>query len=243
MKLLVILLLLLLLQQIIFCTSYSNSTSPSSSCTLYNEDGKVRPYRVVVSVDYRLLEVFMNWLIFYYDVCHSFQHLDVICLDTKVEKDINRIGLKCNAKSFFSAGEGKSVIKQGNKSENRLAVMSLKGTLWNYNKKPKDVVKLSSSLGSLWARRIEIISEYVSSNIDVILSDTDAIWLQDPLPDINKYITLADVIASRAIYPINQHLKWGSTLCMVLSFIFIHYYYYNYYYQGFFILEIRDNFC
>lgn len=241
MQQLVILLLLLLLQQIIFCTSYSNSTSPSSSsssCTLYNEDGNVRPYRVVVSVDYRLLEVFMNWLIYYYDACHSFQHLDIICLDTKVQKDINRIGLKCNGKSFFSK-------REGNKTENKLAVMSLKGTLWNYNKKPKDVLKSIDKLGSLWARRIEIISEYVSSNIDVILSDTDAIWLRDPLPDINKYITSADVIASRAIYPINQHLKWGSTLCMVLlSFIFIHlYYYYNHYYQGFFILEIRDTIC
>ena len=176
------------------------------SCTLYNDDGSLRPYRVVVSVDSRLLEVFVNWLIYYFEVCRNFNHLDIICLDTKVKDVITMLGLKCNPKSYYLHGQGKRFVQVGNKT-----VLSSTGTLW----KSKDLITpFSEKLGSLWTRRIEIISEYISSDIDVILSDTDAIWLRDPLPDINSNRKSADMIASRAIYPIEQNLKWGSTVCM-----------------------------
>jgi hypothetical protein len=121
------------------------------------------------------------------------------------------LGLKCNPKSYFLNGLGKTFVQTGNKT-----VQSSMGTLW----KSKDLVTpLSEKLGSLWTRRIEIISEYIGSDIDVILSDTDAIWLQDHLRDINLHKKSADMIASRAIYPVHQNLKWGSTLCM--GFIYL----------------------
>lgn len=192
---------IIILLLIRLCHSTNITTTSSAACVLYNEDGSIRPYRVVVSVDKRLLEIFLNWLIFYAECCHNFKHLDIICLDTTVQKEIELLGLKCHAKSFFIKGNSDEV--------------TTKGTLWTY-KKTKNASNVQSvdKLGALWTFRVSIIIEYVSSNIDVILSDADALWLKDPLVDINEFISTADIIASRAIYPHNLFKKWNSTICM-----------------------------
>jgi len=34
---------------------------------------------------------------------------------------------------------------------------------------------------------MELVVEYLREGVDIILSDTDAIWKRNPFPDLNKY--------------------------------------------------------
>ena len=49
---------------------------------------------------------------------------------------------------------------------------------------------------------------------DVILSDSDALWLGDPVEYIDLSSSSSSVIASRGGYPRNIGSEWGSTMCM-----------------------------
>ena len=106
----------------------TNTTTTTTTCTLFNDDGSIRPYRTIVSVDGKYLELFLNWLIYYYDTCKNFQHLDIICLDTRVQQVIKIMGLNCNSKSYFLEGMGKFVIKRGELNENNKPFLSESGT-------------------------------------------------------------------------------------------------------------------
>ena len=44
--------------------------------------------------------------------------------------------------------------------------------------------------------------------LDVIFSDSDAIWLQDPLHYLSELSQVADVVASRAWYPQRLFRQW-----------------------------------
>ena len=44
---------------------------------------------------------------------------------------------------------------------------------------PPDAMK---TLSSVWTYRAELISRYINMGLDVIQSDVDALWLQDPFP-------------------------------------------------------------
>jgi hypothetical protein len=42
---------------------------------------------------------------------------------------------------------------------------------------------------------MEVLQEYINAGIDVIFSDSDALWFRDPLPWLSTYGQVADVVA------------------------------------------------
>ncbi|CAN0395133.1 unnamed protein product [Laminaria digitata] len=67
----------------------------------------------------------------------------------------------------------------------------------------------------LWKIRVRTVSCLVTAGYNIIMSDSDALWLGDPM----EYMTLpavrgASVIASRGGFPHDLGGEWGSTICM-----------------------------
>lgn len=77
----------------------------------------------------------------------------------------------------------------------------------------------NEKLGLVWTKRLQIVNSYLREGVDLILCDSDAIWVSDPLPDISKYSLKADLVASRGWWPWPVYHQWGSCLCM--GFIFL----------------------
>lgn len=170
--------------------SVPRSTTPVSSCTLLNSDGSLRPYRIVIFVDSGLLDVFLNWLIFFSHACDmNLADLDVISMDKKTSEVLNKVGINESPQSFNL----EEIIET--------------------QKIPY------SKLSLIWMKRMDVLAEYIQSGVDVIFSDSDAIWVRDPLPWLSMYGQIADVVASRAWYPQLLFQKWGACVCM--GFIYV----------------------
>lgn len=166
--------------------SVKNATK---ACTL-EFNGSARAYRVVVFVDSVLLDVFVNWLVFFTDACEKdLSNLDVICMDNEASMALHMMGIQESPKSF----DLNEILRTQTAKYSKLAV--------------------------IWMKRMEILAEYMRSGVDVIFSDSDAIWYHDPLPAISIYSSQTEVIASRAWFPHNIFEKWGACLCM--GFIYI----------------------
>lgn len=73
-------------------------------------------------------------------------------------------------------------------------------------------------LGKLWVHRVEVIKEFIDEGYDVIHSDADAVWVKNPLVELNN--TKGDLIFSQGTFwPLNIHSKWGFVLCCGLFVI------------------------
>jgi hypothetical protein len=57
---------------------------------------RVRPYRVIVSSNMEFLNVFLNWLIFYYHQCRDLSSVFLICLDDSVQTVLRTYSLRCS---------------------------------------------------------------------------------------------------------------------------------------------------
>ena len=67
----------------------------------------------------------------------------------------------------------------------------------------------------LWKARVRVLSCLVSAGYDIIMSDSDALWLGDPMEYMNSSSSSSSsVIASRGGYPRALGDVWGSTMCM-----------------------------
>ena len=67
-------------------------------------------------------------------------------------------------------------------------------------------------LGKLWIHRIEVILKLLKEGYDIIHSDADAIWLQDPLPYLDSLPH--DMIFSQGtVWPPDVHEAWNFVLC------------------------------
>ena len=67
----------------------------------------------------------------------------------------------------------------------------------------------------VWKARVRVLSCLVTEGYNVIMSDSDALWLRDPM----KYTGLpavsgSSVIPSRGSFPHRLGSLWGSTICM-----------------------------
>ncbi|CAM9898891.1 unnamed protein product, partial [Ascophyllum nodosum] len=77
------------------------------------------------------------------------------------------------------------------------------------------------NLGFVWKLRVRVLSCLVKAGHSVILSDNDALWLKDPMLDIDvPEVRGSSIVASRGSFPDSVGSVWGSTLCM--GFIFFH---------------------
>lgn len=72
----------------------------------------------------------------------------------------------------------------------------------------------------LWTVRVKVLSCLIEAGHDVLLSDSDALWLKDPLQDIflSHDTAGSEVISQRGSFPANFGKKWGSTICMGFAF-------------------------
>ena len=70
----------------------------------------------------------------------------------------------------------------------------------------------SSNLAPLWVHRIGVLRELLSSGVAVIHSDVDALWLRDPLPDIERCETPV-VFSQGTIWPPDVHAIHRVVLC------------------------------
>eukprot|EP01031_Cornospumella_fuschlensis_P044570 gene44570-54506_t len=74
-------------------------------------------------------------------------------------------------------------------------------------------------ISMVWLKRLEIINTLLSKGIHLILSDTDAFWLRNPYPELNKHVGESQIISSRGWYPWKFSKLWGSTLCMGFLYV------------------------
>lgn len=70
----------------------------------------------------------------------------------------------------------------------------------------------------LWQTRAQVTKQLIDSGYDVLLSDSDALWLRNPFPDLDQ-LTSSHIIGTRAKFPEAVHGRIGSAICM--GFIYI----------------------
>lgn len=69
-------------------------------------------------------------------------------------------------------------------------------------------------LKAVWSVRLQILAELLDAGMDVVMSDSDAVWLSSPLADLVQ----ADISATRGQFPDDFMAQYGATLCMGLSY-------------------------
>ena len=70
-----------------------------------------------------------------------------------------------------------------------------------------------TSLRDLWVTRAKILVCLLQEGHDVLLSDNDALWLSDPIPDLRAIE--GDILVQRGIVPAKyRDPVYGSTMCM-----------------------------
>eukprot|EP00049_Salpingoeca_infusionum_P022797 m.370334 g.370334 ORF g.370334 m.370334 type:complete len:475 (+) comp54034_c0_seq1:90-1514(+) len=84
----------------------------------------------------------------------------------------------------------------------------------NHQKEKKPPSK--EMLAQIWLARLSIVQQLVNRGIDVLLSDTDAVWVRDPLPSLRRelqHTSQPSILAQRGRFPFHLGHVWGSTLC------------------------------
>lgn len=70
----------------------------------------------------------------------------------------------------------------------------------------------TTDLGGLWVHRIQVIGRFLAAGYDVVHSDSDAVWLRDPLPFMAS--CSADMVFSQGtVWPPDVHARHGLVLC------------------------------
>lgn len=129
--------------------------------------------------------------------------------------------------NWFAVGKGSGAVKDN------YAIVCLDDTMEALLRahgqdcfpiRPKYFKRLDGSLyalGPLWMVRVRLVQALLQDGIDVVLSDSDALWLKDPLPDLDQIAASsgADIISSRGRSPDNAAKAWGATACM--GFIYL----------------------
>lgn len=76
----------------------------------------------------------------------------------------------------------------------------------------------SSAVHDIWLVRTRLTHTLLKEGYDVLLTDSDALWVHNPFPYIEAHIT-SDVISSRGSFPDAISKRLGATLCM--GFVYI----------------------
>ena len=76
-----------------------------------------------------------------------------------------------------------------------------------------------NTIHDVWRTRVRALSCLVMEGHDVIMSDSDALWLGDPMDYFSlPAVQSSSVVSSRGSLPGSLSSKWGATMC--LGFIF-----------------------
>ncbi|MEW6746969.1 MAG: putative nucleotide-diphospho-sugar transferase [Planctomycetota bacterium] len=75
------------------------------------------------------------------------------------------------------------------------------------------------NLGDLWVKRLQLFRDLNDLGVDFIHSDTDAVWLKNPLLEFFRDPG-PDIVASPGtVWPHDVHSEWGFVLCCGLFFV------------------------
>ena len=76
----------------------------------------------------------------------------------------------------------------------------------------------ANNANKLWLMRARLTKTLLDQGLDVLLSDADALWLQNPFDELERHPT-SDLIASRGRFPEDVSRVYGATICM--GFVYI----------------------
>ncbi len=71
----------------------------------------------------------------------------------------------------------------------------------------------NGTLGDFWLRRMQVCEVLVRQGHDLIHSDTDAIWLRDPMPFFQANDGFDFLCSQGTLHPVEILDKWGFVLC------------------------------
>ena len=79
----------------------------------------------------------------------------------------------------------------------------------------------TSRIAEIYNQRLGVIEALLRAEIDVVHTDIDAVWTENPLAVLSSYHNSdrrrSDIVASRGTFPQKELVSWGgSTLCMGL---------------------------
>mmetsp|Transcript_7270 Transcript_7270/g.11605 ORF Transcript_7270/g.11605 Transcript_7270/m.11605 type:complete len:396 (+) Transcript_7270:48-1235(+) len=142
------------------------------------------------SFKYRL--TLLNWLVALNRV--NFQKYVIVCLDVELDIYLAHRGVACYPLwKYGSTGKFE-------KSDNG---------------KDKNSVK---QINQLWVTRMSHLVELLNSGQSVILSDSDAVWLDNPISTGLLTPNTGDIVLSRGKFPFDIAKKWGATGCMGVAY-------------------------
>ncbi|RYG93790.1 hypothetical protein EON65_58405, partial [archaeon] len=152
---------------------WNNKTS--SDCGVQSLDGgHKRKYKVLIFLDSGYVDVFHNWYLHYTAVCGDSQdildRLAIVCIDKDSSNVLRPFHLSCL--SDFSADLQATMPKAFEEMRRERD----NSQLMQY--RSRKIVR-----HVIWMKRLEIVSVLLQRGEDVLLSDLDAIWLQNPYAD------------------------------------------------------------
>lgn len=76
----------------------------------------------------------------------------------------------------------------------------------------------SGNFSKLWIARVALANHFLQSNVDVLFSDVDSFWLQNPFLDLEAFDE-ADMIASRGTFPNEFSNHYGASICFGFMYV------------------------
>ena len=170
--------------------------------------------KIIALSNFSYREVALNWVKHIENL--GIENYEVVCVDKPCYEYLRENGAKASLSrrtSFFrKAGELRRKIQIRRRTERLLSAFRL-----TQHKDKKKVKNRADSLFvwmMLW--KFMVTKELLAAGHDVILSDTDALWLKDPVEDL-FYSNSNDVVASTVwadnAFPPKFREKYGYTLC------------------------------
>mmetsp|Transcript_12732 Transcript_12732/g.14852 ORF Transcript_12732/g.14852 Transcript_12732/m.14852 type:complete len:360 (+) Transcript_12732:39-1118(+) len=147
---------------------------------------------ILTYVSYGYKENLMNWLSYLQKL--EISNYGIICLDEEVELFLTHSNITC-----FGLWRQSEVNDSFGDSKQGLSI---------------------ANVMKLWVIRMRHLYELLNHGFDVIFSDTDAVWLRNPLSEGTSLLSeqTGDIVASRGKFPWEQAKNWGATICMGLSY-------------------------
>jgi hypothetical protein len=162
-------------------------------------DKWLRRLKIIISISETYSEVFQNWLKFYDNATSSFYEscqlsskstLYLLCLDTGTKSYLRSQGQSCS--------------------------YTMEKSLHNYS----SIFPLKSQFHNLWLARMDVLQSLLVQGYNVILSDSDALWLRNPFQDILLFrMSSVQIVASRGSHPVEVTKRLGVSLCMGFMYI------------------------
>lgn len=142
----------------------------------------------------------VNWIISLTRL--EISNFAIVCLDKELDEFLSARNLPCYQLWKYD-GADFSTQSKGHSSSSR----------------SKHSAKLSlNKVKQLWAIRLGHLRRLLQAGINVIFSDTDAIWIRNPIKAGVLSASTGDIVASRGQFPWTVSEAWGATICMGLAY-------------------------